>query len=100
VGWWLLSDPIGQARFVGFGLVPVLRLIQKQSASFTPEDVVAIDAAFEHCLRELGLKRRSDPVVNSLARKLIELAKAGERDPTRLRDATLNWVRDKLPPCA
>jgi hypothetical protein len=80
--------------------VPVLRLVEKHRAFFTPEDVAAIDAAFEHCLRDLGLKRRSDPVVNSLARKLIELAKAGERDPTRLRDATLNWVMDKLPPCA
>jgi hypothetical protein len=80
-----------QALWVG--VVPVLWLLYEDRASSTPEDVSAVDAAFDDCLRELGLKRRADPVVDSLAKKMFELAKKGERDRIKLCEATLNWVR-------
>jgi hypothetical protein len=52
-----LPPPLVQALWVG--LVPVLWLLYEDRASFTPEDVSAVDAAFDDCLHELGLKRRA-----------------------------------------
>jgi hypothetical protein len=40
----------------------------------------------------LGLKSTNDPTVLSLASKIMELAKEGERNQERLREATLKWV--------
>ena len=61
----------------------------KQEAVFSPEDVSTITKAFEAALRDLGLVNRSDPVAETVARKIIELARTGERDPDRLRDQVL-----------
>jgi hypothetical protein len=52
--------------------------------------------AFETALASLGATRGyEDPVRAALARSIIELAKAGERDPERLCEAALKAV---LPP--
>jgi hypothetical protein len=51
------------------------------------EDVTAVAAAFEDCLRILGLKSTNDPAVLSLASKIMELAKQGECNQARLREA-------------
>jgi hypothetical protein len=40
-------------------------------------------------LRALKLTDRSDPVTSLIAKKIIELARLGERDPARLRQAAL-----------
>ena len=53
------------------------------------EDVTALATAFEDALRALGVDR-SDPVVLSVASRMIELARHGERNPTRLRDYVLD----------
>ena len=42
--------------------------------------------ALEDTLRRLRLVDRNDPAVTMVAKKIIELAKQGERDPIRLRD--------------
>jgi hypothetical protein len=42
--------------------------------------------AFEDTLRELRLTNRADPASEVVARKVIELAQRGERDPVRLRE--------------
>jgi hypothetical protein len=57
-----------------------------QDESFSPEDVIALANAFEDALRSLGLRYLSDPIVLSVASRIIELARHGERNPTRLRD--------------
>ena len=53
------------------------------------EDVTALATAFEDALRALGVDR-SDPVVLSVASRMIELARDGECNPIRLRDCVLN----------
>ena len=53
---------------------------------------VLIDA-FEDILRALKLVNRDDPLRMLLARHIIDLAKAEERDPVRLRDLTLNAIK-------
>jgi hypothetical protein len=45
-------------------------------------------------LGELGLTDRADPVTEIIARKIIEVAKTGERDPERLCELALKDVRE------
>ena len=56
---------------------------------FDPETVAAMADAFEQACRELGLVDRSDPARDTVARKVIEIAQAGERDAARLRERTV-----------
>ena len=56
---------------------------------FGPEDIAGLTTAFEAALAELGLVDRSDPTTLTLAKLIIELAKAGEREPERLCDSAL-----------
>jgi hypothetical protein len=40
-------------------------------------------------LNELGITDRTDPAAAAVAKHIIEQAKAGERDPVRLRELAL-----------
>jgi hypothetical protein len=68
--------------------MPIYGLI-KQEAVFSPEEITAITKAFEAALQGLGLINRSDLVAETVARKIIELARTGERDPDRLCEQVL-----------
>jgi hypothetical protein len=63
--------------------MPIYGLV-RQEAVFSPEEVSVITKAFEAALQNLGLVNRSDPVAETVARKIIDLARMGERDPDRL----------------
>jgi len=54
-----------------------------------PETITTIADAFERACRELGLIDRKDPARDAVARKVIEIAQAGERDGARLRERTV-----------
>jgi hypothetical protein len=43
---------------------------------------------FEDVRQTLGLVDREDPLIKMIARKVIELAQTGERDPARLKQLT------------
>jgi hypothetical protein len=64
--------------------MPIYKMLEKQT--YGPEEILILSAAFEEALRSLGLTDRSDPVTELVAKKIIELANRGERDPLRLRD--------------
>jgi hypothetical protein len=64
-------------------------LALENSHWFGPEDVTALTTAFEAAVGKLGLVDRSDPTTVTLAKLIIELAKAGEREPERLCDSAL-----------
>ena len=53
-------------------------------ASFDSAAINAIAAAYHAAIRELGLRGRIDPITEIVARKIIGVAEAGERDPARL----------------
>jgi hypothetical protein len=59
------------------------------SGAFSPEEVVILTTAFEDALRALSLVDRKDPAVTMVAKRMIEIARGGERDPILLRDAVL-----------
>jgi hypothetical protein len=42
----------------------------------------------------LRLKDRSDPATEVIARRIIELAQRGERDPARLREYAIRGLSD------
>jgi hypothetical protein len=69
--------------------MPIRPLLEGEPAAFGPADISAITAAFDQTLRELRLIDRRDPAVSMVARRMIEFAKRGERDPARLREAVL-----------
>jgi hypothetical protein len=56
---------------------------------FGPEDIAGLTTAFEAALSKLGLVDRNDPTTLTLAKLIIELATAGEREPQRLCDSAL-----------
>jgi hypothetical protein len=60
------------------------RLLQNHPCD--PETITVMVTAFEEALNELRLADRADPVTELVARKIIEFAKLGERDPARLRE--------------
>lgn len=66
-----------------------IRLLLEHDGAFAPDEVEALIAAFEDTLGRLRLANREDPVTLVVARMIIQLAKEGERDPVRLRDAAL-----------
>jgi len=61
-----------------------IRLLLQHDHAFDPDDVAALTAAFDIALGKLGLVNRDDPATLTLAERIIELAKHGERDPERL----------------
>jgi hypothetical protein len=60
---------------------------------FEPNTIAALAAALKETLHQLGLVDRNDPAVTIIAKRLIELARRGERDPIRLRDDAIQSVR-------
>jgi hypothetical protein len=60
----------------------IYRLLQE--AAFSPDDVSRMTAAYETALRLLRLTDRTDPVTEIVAKKIIEVARNGERDPPRI----------------
>jgi hypothetical protein len=71
--------------------VPILRLLQGRA--FDPEAINRMVAAFEDTLRELKLSNREDPMVQRVAKLIIECAERGMRDPAEMRDCALEAIR-------
>jgi hypothetical protein len=67
--------------------VPIYELLRK--GVFTPDGVVMLGNVFEDVLRTLGLVRRQDPMTELVAKKVVELASAGMRDPDHLKALTV-----------
>ena len=71
--------------------MPIRRLLQGRV--FEPEVVNAMVTAFEETLRELKLTNREDPLVERVAKIIIECAERGMRDPADMRDCALQAIR-------
>jgi hypothetical protein len=65
-----------------------------QNTAFTPEDIAVMAAAFDDACRTLAVTERSGERAQNAARKIIECAQMGERDPARLRDCALKALRE------
>jgi hypothetical protein len=72
------------------------RLLNAQGV-FQPEQVAMMGDVFEDVLKTLGLVDRQDPLVEMIARKIIELAQTGVRDRVRLMQMTLEAFNGNPP---
>jgi hypothetical protein len=77
---------------MGAAAMPIRFLLEEDHA-FSPDDVKILVNAFEGTLRALGLTDPEDPSSIKVAKIIVGLAKDGERDPARLRDLALKFVR-------
>jgi len=73
--------------------MPIKRLLERHV--FPPELVVILGEVFEDVLRTLDLNNREDPLTELIAKKVIELAQSGERNPIRLKALTVEAFERK-----
>jgi len=62
--------------------VPIFRLFQE--ASFNPEEIERMVAAYEAALKSLGLTDRADPLTELVVQKIIAIFRNGEHEPSRI----------------
>jgi hypothetical protein len=62
---------------------------------FDPETIRVMGIAFQMALVALRLADRGDLANEVVAHKIIELAKAGERDPDRMCDGVMKEFRER-----
>ena len=60
--------------------MPIHRFLQNMPMG--PEDISRLTTAYEQALRGIGLVDRDDPISEMVAKKVIQIAKTGVRDPT------------------
>jgi hypothetical protein len=71
--------------------MPINQMID--SAAFDPAAVTALTNAYEEACAILRLIDRTDPLAEVVAKKIIEHARRGERDPKRLREGVLKELK-------
>jgi hypothetical protein len=72
--------------------MPIKRMLD--SAAFDPAAVTALTNAYEAACASLRLIDRTDPLAEVVAKKIIEHARRGERDPIRLRELVLKDLQN------
>jgi hypothetical protein len=75
--------------------VPIRRFLKE--AVFDQDAINAMTIAFEDTLRELRLTDRDDPIVEIVAKVIIECALQGDRDPVQMRDCALKALKNSPP---
>jgi hypothetical protein len=70
----------------------IYRLLKDHA--FGPDEIKVLTTAYEEVLRTLRLENRADPATEMIAKKIIELAQCGERDPIRLREHAIRSLSE------
>ncbi len=60
-----------------------------QNSAFGPDEINRMTMAYDDVLRLLGFVDRNDAITEIVAKKVIEIAQTGERDPLRIRARTI-----------
>jgi len=81
--------PCKDARHTPF--MAVYRLFKNKA--FEPEAIATMTDAYADVCRALGLPDGDYPQTNVVAKKIIEFAQRGERDPARLRECVLQALQ-------
>jgi hypothetical protein len=72
--------------------VAIHRLLQ--SAAFGPDDIEGMVQAYELALLRLGLRDRSDPLTEIVAKLIIDVAQTGEKEPEKICTLALRILND------
>jgi hypothetical protein len=75
--------------------VAIYRLLRE--ASFGPDQIAVMTAAYEGALTALRLTDRDDPITELIAKKIIDLFRLGERDAPRICARALKELGVPLP---
>ena len=67
--------------------------LARGDVSFAPEDIALLATGLESALANLAITNRNDPTTTAVAKLIIQLARNGERDPTRLAKRAVEIVR-------
>jgi len=67
----------------------ITRMLREQGVAFDPDDVARLTIAYDAVLHQLGLVDREDGTTLMVAKRIVDLASLGERDPERLVATTL-----------
>ena len=70
----------------------IYRLLKNHA--FGPDEIKILTTAYEEVLRTLRLENRTDPATEMIAKKILELAQCGERDPVRLREHAIRSLSE------
>ena len=70
----------------------VYRLFKNKA--FEPEAIAMMTRAYADVCRTLGVNERDHRRADAVAKKVIEFAQRGERDPIRLRESVLQALGD------
>ena len=73
--------------------MPLTRNFVKEFV-FDPEAIEPMVAAFKAACHSLQLVDRDDLLTQIVARKVVEVARTGERDPEQLRDLVLLALKE------
>jgi len=71
--------------------VAVYRLYKNKP--FEPEAITMMTRAYADVCQQLGLREDDQSEAHAVAKKVIEFAQRGERDPGRLRDHVLQALQ-------
>ena len=55
-----------------------------EGSAFAPDDIARLTSAYEEALRVLNLNDRADSLTEIVAKRIIEVAQTGVRDPARI----------------
>jgi|HubBroStandDraft_6_1064221.scaffolds.fasta_scaffold915139_2 hypothetical protein len=70
-------------------MATILPFLRDREVVFDPDDITAMSTALDEVCKVLRL-RKDSAAREVMAVRIIELAKTGERSPTRLRDRVLH----------
>jgi hypothetical protein len=95
-----MTQPANRAAMINFAII-WMRMAQRASPgnrtlinffkyeAFQPEHIRVMGNVFEDVLRTIGGVNRQDPLAEKVAKKVIEIAQAGDCDALRLKELTL-----------
>ena len=72
-------------------------MLREQGIAFDPEAVAQLDIAYRAVLAQLGLVDHEDSATLTVAKRIVDLAAEGERDPERLTAATVKAFAKRKP---
>ena len=72
-------------------------MLREQGLALDPEAVAQLDIAYHAVLHQLGLVDREDGATLTVAKRIVDLAAEGERDPDRLTAATVKTFAKREP---
>jgi len=70
--------------------MPIRLILEHDGNAFGPAEIAILVAVYEDTLRTLGLDKGDDLATTDVAQRIIELAKQGGYDATRLREAVVS----------